>query len=287
MPKFHYIFKEVRSYLRFGILISMQGTLFYVYSNSDKFFAGRAWMPSTLGHYVMALQLAQLPSEKITVLINQVAFPAFSLLASDLDRFRRFYLKTVNVCATLVFPLFVGGFLVGADLVQLLLSDKWAPIGRIFEYLCLAQILVSLNSINNFVHNSQGRASWSTLYTVVCAILVPLSFFFAVPYGLEAALIPWFTTHAVLSVSWIAITTRSMGITPGDYLKGLSIPLAATVAMAAAIQFVCNIYGDCLNSPGRLYPLTIKIGIGASTYFMFLWVFDRRIFSELKSLRKT
>jgi len=235
----------------------------------------------------MALQLAQLPSEKITVLINQVAFPAFSLLTSDQERFRDFYLKAVNMSATLVFPLFVGGFLVGADLVQVLLADKWAPIGRIFEYLCLAQIMVSLGPINNFVHNAQGRASWSSLYTLACAVLVPLSFFIAVPYGLEAALIPWFTTYVLLSLSWIAITTKKIGITPGAYLKELSIPFAATLTMATAIKFVFILGGDYLGSLGQLSRLIIKCGIGASTYIIFLCVFDKRIFNKLRASRKT
>jgi O-antigen/teichoic acid export membrane protein len=287
LPRFHYSFKDVKPYLKFGLLVSLQGTLFYIYDKSDKFFAGRAWHPTILGHYYMALQLAQLPTEKITVLINHVAFPTFSLLASDHERLRSFYLKTVHVSATLIFPLFVGGFLVGADLVQVLLSDKWAPIGRMFEYLCLAQIMVSLNAVNSFVHNAQGRASWSSLYFVACAILVSLSFFLAVPYGLEAALIPWFTTYVVLSVSWIAITTKKIGIAPGAYLKELSIPFAATLTMATAIQFVLILGGDYLKSLGQLSSLIIRCGIGASTYIMVLWVFDKRIFNILKSSRKT
>ncbi len=114
-----------------------------------------------------------------------------------------------------------------------------------------------------------------------------LSFFLAVPYGLEAALIPWFTTYAVLSVSWIAITTRKIGITPGVYLKGLSIPFAATLTMATAIQLVSILGGDYLNSLGQLSSLIIKCGIGASTYIMFLWVFDKRIFNVLRTLRRT
>ena len=286
LPTFHYRFKDIKPFLRFGVLVSVQGTLHAMYATSDRIFAGRAWQPATLGHYVMAIQLAQLPSEKITVLINHVAFPTFSLLASDHDRFRSFYLKTVNVTATLVFPLFVGGFLLGADLVQVLLSDKWASIGRIFEYLCLAQIMVSLNAVNSFVHNAQGRASWSSLYTIACAVLVPLSFFFAVPYGLEAALIPWFTTYVVLAVAWIAITTKKIGITPSIYLKELSIPFLGTVTMAAGIQLMCIIGSDYLGTLGHFYRLIIKFGIGASTYIMFLWIFDKRVFNELKALRK-
>ena len=176
--------------------------------------------------------------------------------------------------------------MVGADLVQVLLSDKWAPIGRIFEYLCLAQIIVSLNAVNNFVHNAQGRASWSSINTAVCAVLVPLSFFLAVPYGLEAALIPWFTTYVVLSISWIVITAKKIGITAGAYLKGLSIPFAATVSMATAIQLMGNLAGEYLDSIGGLSRLVIKFMIGATTYILFLWFFDKRIFNELKALRK-
>ncbi len=286
LPRLHFSFKDIRSYLKFGILMSLQGTLHYMYATSDKFFGGRAWQPGTLGQYSMALQLAQLPSEKITVLINHVAFPTFSLLAFDNDRLRNFYLKIIHICATLVFPIFVGGFLVGADFVQILLSDKWAAIGHIFEYLCLAQIMVSLNAVNSMVHNAQGRASWSSVYTVLCAIVIPLSFFLAVPYGLEAALIPWFTTYIVLAVSWIAITTKKIGISLSVYLKRLSIPFAATVTMALGIQLVSNFGGAYISSLGLLYALVIKVGIGSSIYILFLWFFDRGIFTELNALRR-
>ena len=257
--------------------------MFYVHEKADKFFAARAWQAVTLGQYSMALQLAQLPSEKITALINHVSFPTFVLLTHDRERFAKFYLSTVNVCATLVFPVFVGGFLVGADLVQLLLSETWASIGRIFEFLCLAQIPVSLNAVNNFVHNARGRPSWSTFNTAVCATLVPISFFVAVPYGLEAALIPWFTTQVVLSVVWSAITTRTICITPRVYLKGLSVPFTATVAMATAVQLVTALGDDYLRSLGPLCSLTIKCGVGAAVYVTLLWVYDRRVFYAMKS----
>ena len=100
-------------------------------------------------------------------------------------------------------------------------------------------------------------------------------------------MIPWFTTYVVLSVSWIAITIKKIGITPRAYLKGLSIPFAATLTMATAIQFVLIVGGDYLNSLGQLSSLISKCGIGASTYIMFLWVFDKRILNVLRTLRRT
>lgn len=286
-PSFHFNFNEVRQFLKFGMLISLQGTLFYVYDKSDKYFAGRAWQPSTLGQYILALQLAQLPSEKITVLINHVAFPTFSLLASDPERFRNFYLKTIKICAALVCPLFIGGFLVGSQIVGVLLSEKWAAIGPIFEYLCLAQILVSLNALNNFVHNAQGRVAWSSLNTTICAIVVPISFWLAVPYGLEAALIPWFTTYTVVSVVWIVVTIRSIGITPLQYIRNLSTPIAATLAMAGAISALeASSLLDSFSAMNLTIQLLLKVSVGAGTYLAYWWAFDDSIVEHLRSLRR-
>ena len=57
--------------------------------------------------------------------------------------------------------------------------------------------------------------------------------------------------------------------------------------MATAIKFVFILGGDYLGSLGQLSRLIIKCGIGASTYIIFLWVFDKRIFNKLRASRKT
>lgn len=288
-PRFHFNFNEAKTYLKFGITVSIGASLFYVSDISDKFFAGRAWNATMLGYYAFALQLAQIPTEKIVVLINQVSFPAFSKLQHDKDQLGKLYLDIIKVTATLVLPLFVGGYLVGEDLVKVLLNEKWFPIILLFKYLCLSQIITALNAVNNHVQTARGRPLWGLYFNMICVILMPISFYFAVQYGLHAILIPWFTTYLFICTIWIYITLKSLDINVYSYFTRLSTPIKGTLLMSICV-FILNVYltryfpGQNKNLLSLL--LFVKIILGGIVYVSYLWIFDKSLFNSLQKLRK-
>lgn len=281
-PRFHFSFAEVKSYLTFGMMVFTGRSFFYISDKSDKFFAGRAWSPLTLGYYSFALQLAQLPTEKITVLINQVSFPVFSKLQNKKEEFASFYLKVINMTATLVMPIFTGGFLVGEDMIKILLNDKWFPIIPLFKYLCLTQIFTSLNAANSFVHYSLGRPNLSMYYHGTCAFLMTISFYIAVQYGLNAILIPWFTTYIIICIAWTVITVNTMGISVFKYIRNLMNPLLATFSVFIAITLFSSYIFLPLNI---ISMLAIKVMLGLVVYVCYFIYFDRQIFQRIKNLR--
>lgn len=286
LPKLHFNFNEAKSYLKFGITMALGRSLFYVWEQSDKFFAGRAWNTKILGYYSFAIQLAQIPTEKIVVLINQVAFPAFSKLQDDKDQFNTLYLNITKVTATIVLPLFVGGFLVGDNIVRILLNEKWYPIIFLFKYLCLSQIMMAMNAINNFAHAAQGRPHWGLCYHAAAAILMPVSFYLAVPYGLNAILIPWFTTFLLICSVWIITTLKKLGVPITAYIKNLSHPILAVLTMAAGV----TVFEYLLVSLAKMdipliFILVMKVATGGVCYLGYLWVFNRQLFHDFKKLR--
>lgn len=276
LPAFHFNIWEVKSYLGFGIYVALANSLFYFRGTSDKLFAGMMWTPDMLGYYSFALSLAVLPTDKITAVINQVAFPAFSKLQNDNKRSNDFYLRTIKVTALLVLPLFMGGYLIGEDLVILLLGGKWLNSIIIFRYLCLAQIIRSLNAINSFVHLGQGRSRWEFNYNLVSAILVPVSFYFAIKSReLDVILIPWFATYSVICCVWIIITLKKIGIRLSQYLEYLSQPILAVSTMSAAVLIYQTIIQHDFPSISRVFSLCLQITIGGAFYIGYLLVFDR------------
>ena len=286
LPSGSFSFQEVKSYLGFGINVAMGRTLHYVYDKSDKFFAGRAWPVHMLGYYSFALQLAKIPTDKIVSLINQASYPAFAQLQASRDEFNRFYLRISKVTMVIVLPIFVGGFMVGDELVRLLLDEKWLPIIPLFRYLCLAQLIVSLITINNLAHVAQGRPHWSLAFNAVVTVFMPISFYFATRHGLNAILIPWFTTYLVLCTGWTLVTLKKIGIGPGTYLGNLFKPAAAVVTMSLGILAFQTLAEKAPRiDPGILVTLAIEVAIGALLYAGFLWVFDRGMVLELKKLR--
>ncbi|MBT8386682.1 MAG: lipopolysaccharide biosynthesis protein, partial [Ignavibacteria bacterium] len=285
VPSFHFNFEEAKSYLKFGIIVSITGSFSYVNEKMDRFFAGRAWSSNMLGFYTLALQLSQIPTEKIVVLINQVSFPAFSQLQYQKDKFNKFYINIVRITVTLVLPIFVGAYLVSEDLIKVLLNEKWYPIIYLFKYLCLTQIISALNAVNSVVHTAQGRPHWHLGFNIVRAIVMSTSFYFAVQYGLHAIIVPWFTTYLIICLLWLIITLKKLEIGILIYIRNLYHPVIGTGVMTLAV-LLCHNQMRLVSDFSPISSLIPQVIIGALAYISYLWFFNRELYYELKKLRK-
>jgi O-antigen/teichoic acid export membrane protein len=273
--------------LRFGVSVAVGGSLFYLYSKADRFFGGRALASTALGYYCFALQLSQLPTEKIVVLINQVSFSAFSQLQDEAAKFKKFYLNITKMTATLVIPIFVGGFLMGGDVVRVILNEKWFPMIPLFEYLCIAQIMTAMNAVNNFVHTAQGRPNWSLYFNAAMALFFPVSFYFAVQHGLKAILIPWFTTYLFMCTAWMLVTLKKIGISVGVYGRNLVNPLAATLMMSAIVMICKYAFNPVRFHEPPVFAVIAEVLFGTFVYAFYLWRFDRGLFEGVRRLIRT
>ncbi len=286
-PLFSFHFHEAKQFIQFGILVALGRSLFYVYEKSDRFFAGRAWPAQSLGLYSFALQLAVIPTDKIVPIINQVSYSAFAALQHEKERFNALYLNIAKITATLVFPIFIGGFLVGESLIRILLTEQWYPMIPLFRYLCLAQIFVAMSAVNGFVHTAQGRPGNNLVFNIVLAVFMPVSFFFAARHGIHAILIPWLTAYIVINIGWFVYTLRKIDIPITSYLGSLKIPSLVTAAMAAAVIVSDRAVGTAIFPGGNIHgSLAIDVLIGASVYMFLLWKFDSRHLKSIKSLIK-
>jgi O-antigen/teichoic acid export membrane protein len=283
-PKLNLNFRETRGYLRFGIMVAASSSAFYMFEVSDRFFAGRAWAAEALGFYLLAMQLAQVPTEKLVSTINQVTYALFSRYQDDLRIFSSYYLKTIKLTATLVFPIFVGGFLVGEQLIPILLGEKWLPMITLFRFLCLAQILVTLNAVVSFLHMALGKPVKGLYFSLACAVLMSISYYFAVQHEKEAILIPWFTTYLLITVVWLGTTNATLGISTSRYLSALRMPVLGVCVMAAIV------YGLMQLEQGAAIDvkvmLAVKILCSALGYGLFFWLFDREFLNSVRALRK-
>jgi O-antigen/teichoic acid export membrane protein len=283
-PDLHFRLSEVRSYLSFGISVAIARSLFFLYSKSDRIFAGRAFAATVLGYYSYALQLAEIPTEKIVVLINQVSFSAFSHLQDDAPQFNRLYLNMVRTTATIVLPMFLGGFMVGQDLIRLLFNPKWYPMIPLFEYLCLAQIVTALNAINSFVHTARGRPEFALRFNAVMALFLPLSFYLAVQHGINAIVIPWFTTYFIICGGWLLFTLRSISISVRLYGRVLWAPAVATLAMCLVISLSKVPLARLTSTSPSIVALITEILAGAAVYLVALRHLDPGIFAIAKAI---
>ena len=286
-PSKRFSFSDAISYLKFGFPIAIGDSLRYVNNKSDDFFAGRVWESGLLGFYSFAKQLSRIPNDKIVGLITQVSFPAFVQLKHDNERFKRFYLNVVKVIAAIILPLYVGGFLVGDELIHLLFNEKWYPMIFVFKYICLSEIITPLTSLSLQVHGALGRPKRILAFQVVMICFLPLSFFIVAPLGLQAIIIPWFTTYLFISLAWNYFTLKTIGVNSFVYLNNLASPIGGTIVMILAVVGYSNLdifFGKALSQT-EIIDLLAKILIGGASYFSYFYFFFFFTLSKIKYLR--
>jgi O-antigen/teichoic acid export membrane protein len=274
-PSWHFDLWRCRGLLWFGVTIAGGRTLFYIGENIDKYLAGRSWSPGALGLYSFALSLAQLPTNKIVGLINSVSYPALAEVQADRSRFSRLYLHICKATAAVTLPLYLSGFLLGGEIVSIVLGPKWMPMSTAFQVLCIGQLFTSLNAVNGFAHAASGRPAWSVYYQLCSIPCMGVSFAIGAHFGLMGMVIPWVSTYAVLSVAAILDSLRRLEIPISAYVGALSVPLGATVAFVSAFWVGGRLVAFVVPTLARTLPALMLVGLLASAvYAMCFWVFD-------------
>ncbi len=282
-PRFKFGFDQLRPYLRYGINVAAGNSLYYFYTKSDCFFAGRMLGASKLGYYSMALQLSVIPTDKVISLINRVSFPLFSRCQNDTATFNDFFLKMVKILTIIAMPLYCGGIFLADELISLLLGPKWIDAIIPFKMLCIAQIFVALASVNAIVYNAKGLPRVNLYFNLVNFIMLPLSFFIAARYGLIYVAIPWITVHPLIRIGQTLMTLKLLSIGLSKYLKTISHPIYAVMLMIMILTLFRSFYFNVID-PHRtmdiIYVIAV-IAIGAACYLGYYALFQRNVIAGL------
>jgi O-antigen/teichoic acid export membrane protein len=175
-PALVFRFSYAWEMLVFGIKIMGSRIQWYMYSNADYLLVGRMLGKDMLGHYTMAFRLATLPTEKVTAVVNQVMFPAFSQLQNDLPSLCQAFLKTTSYVSLITFPLLAIIAAFAPEIVVGLLTDKWLPSVFPLRVLCVIGLLRSVDVIIPQVLVARGRATLIFKYTTLLMCVLPASF---------------------------------------------------------------------------------------------------------------
>jgi O-antigen/teichoic acid export membrane protein len=286
-PEPHFDFSEAKPLLKFGINVAGSRSLYYVFQKSDKFIVGKMFNAQFLGYYSLAMQLSSIPTEKIVSTIQQVAYPVFARYQNNPSKFQNVYLELIKYVSFIVMPLFLGGMFLGEEIILVCLGEKWAPITLLFRFLCLAQLLESISTINGVVHNAAGRPRWFLYFTLGNILVMPISIFVASRYGFDMLAIPWVTFFPAISIFGTWLTIKKFEIPISAFIKRIISPLLASVFMIAAIWGTQVLIQSIWLTPrGSVVTLLQELIVGALCYFSYLGLYERKSILALWDLRK-
>jgi PST family polysaccharide transporter len=266
----------VRSMLRFGGTITLNGIVVYFAYNLEKVLLGRFWGAQAVGIYGRGYQLVNIPTDNLNSAVGEVAFSALSRVQNEPSRFKSYFLKGYSLVLGLTLPITIVCALFAKDLIAVLLGAKWNEAAPIFRLLAPTILIFAMINPFSWLLFSIGKVGRSLKIALVIAPLVIAGYLIGLPYGPKGVALGYSASMALWIVPHIVWCVRGTAISFWDVMQTLRRPLLSGI-VAAALPFALQLfYGQ------RLSPLP-RLIIGGSVFVavylgMLLYVMGQKSF---------
>lgn len=244
--------------LKVGSQTSTSGVIWFLLVQADIFIAGKWLGKEALGAYSVAMHLASLPNQRISSLIGQVAFPAFSRIQHDIAKVASHTLFGVRALSIFSFPVFWGLSGLAPELVRVLLGPKW---GDSILPLQMLSLVMPLRTVNTFVPNAiQGLGRFDVILknVLVSFVIFVTAFVVGAQWGLVG-----------LCTAWLVSTPFAFFITMKRNMEVLMIPMQSllySMAKPACFAFIMSlVIFTCQKTIFASIPDLPKLALGIVT----------------------
>lgn len=275
--------KDMGDMLRFGSFVTTSKLLWYVYSRSDVFIIGKLLGKELLGFYSIAMHLASLPMQKVSEMLSQVGFAAYSSIQHDMSAIRSHFLKVIRILGFLSFPIFWGISSISPDLVMVVLGSRWEKAIIPLQLLALVGPIRMIGHGSGGALTAIGKPHIATLNLLIALVIMPPAFFIGTYYGgLVGASVAWVIGYPVLVLARIRISLPPLGLTTGKYLGAMVGPAAGGAVMYLTVILARTTIAEPLLGP--ISGMVFLAALGALVYSAFMWLFWRNICLEVIDL---
>ena len=264
-PRLRFCRKSLRRCLGFSANVAGARMAWYLEDNADQFIVGRFLGSQALGFYGFAQRFGTEMTGRILSILVQVAFPVYSRIQDETERFKKLFLMSTELVCTLLFPLAIGLFLVADDAIPWLLTEKWVPMILPLKILCWAVIPKTIHSLTGPPVLAKGGAALTFRYHVISLIVLSVSYFVGTRFGLPGVCFVLVTIYPLLVLYWLASSRRLIGYEWRELGRALCPALAGSVVMLALTllvkSWVLNLF-----PPTPLFRVSLIMLTGGTSY---------------------
>lgn len=271
LPQFS--FQRLRQVMSFSAYVSVNQIIWYFYNSADILLVGKLLGRELLGFYSVAMQVASIPMEKISGIINQVALPAYASIQKDPEMAGLHFLKTVRIMAILAFPVMWGISCTASELVPLILGDKWRMAIVPLQLLCLVMPVRMIQSLTAPAMFGLGRPEIVLKNTLLAFVIIPIAIGIGCKWGISGVALAWVISFPLVFLRNISRVVKVFGLKVIDVIAAMAKPFVTAIAMYAAVTTVK------MQLQTKLDPIVLVgaiITIGVSVYVGIILAIDHR-----------
>ncbi|MFQ5453974.1 MAG: lipopolysaccharide biosynthesis protein [Candidatus Zixiibacteriota bacterium] len=273
-------FSGAKKLIRFGLTITTEGLLYYLYMETDKVIVGRILGNQLLGVYAVASNLASMITEKILPIVTQVSFTAYSRIQHDLGKINDNLLKTTHIIAFLWFPIFYGMVGIAPEAIVVILGSKWEVIVVPFQILCLIVPFKTISVLLPPAVQAIGQPKVNMINMGITFVVMVIAFLIGVRWGIIGVCLVWVIAYPVALIVTTQRCLKALNLSLMNYLAEIKFPVIASVLMMAAILLFKKVNLVDLQPLNSLVVIVISSTIIYAGYIM---TFKRSEYQKLKS----
>ncbi len=229
--------------IRFGAYVTGSRLLYYWNNSVDSFIIGKLLGAQFLGYYSMAMQIAMIPVEKISALINQINFPVYSELKHNKEHSKHYLLRQTRFISFLSFPVFGGLAAIAPYAVTMILGAKWQPITLPLQLLCILGLVRSIGVLIPPLLNALGEVKFTFACTLITTAVLPIAFLIGAKiYGLLGLVIALIVFYPLLYLPPYWKAFRLLNISSKEYFSCLRGPIMLSCSIFIIIKLLENIF---------------------------------------------
>jgi PST family polysaccharide transporter len=256
----------VRSMLRLGATVTLNGLIVYVAYNLDKVLLGRFWGADALGIYGRAYTLIEIPTANLNNAIGGVIFSTLSRLQEDHVRLQSYFLKGYSVVVSMTLPITVFCALFADELILITLGPKWMEAVVIFRLLAPTILVFGMINPLYWFLVSVGLQRRSLNIAFFIAPWVTAAYLIGLPYGAEGVALAFSVAMTLFLVPCLVWCVHGTIISPEDLFKTVSRPFLSAFA-AGIIAYVFH-----ASTAQALNPAVMLLLGGGIMLAVYLWV---------------
>jgi PST family polysaccharide transporter len=260
----------IRSMMRFGGTLTLNGLVVYIASNFEKVLLGRFWGAEALGIYGRAYQLIRIPTDNLNSAVGDVAFSALSRIQDDPGRLRRYFLKGYSLVLALTLPVTVACAFFADDMIFVLLGPKWKAAAGIFRLLAPTILVFAIANPLGWLLSSIGMVGRGLKIALVIAPLMITSYVIGLPYGPKGVAFAYSAVMTLWVIPAIAWCVHGTPISFWDILRAVSRPLASIIPAVGLAFGVGLFFGKALSPLPRLLLESAVLFISYSGVLLFV-----------------
>lgn len=277
-PSFAFSKKSFKLLFGYGSKLLIAGLYAQILNNVYNICLGKFYPTASLGYYTKAKSFADLSAGTVVSVVQQATFPILTAVQDDKEKLVSIYSRLIRMSAFFIIPLMTLIALLAKPIVTLLLTNKWASLIPLLQWMVFARIFFPMSALNMNLLNAVGR---SDLFLKVDLSKLPLTILamaITIPLGVKAMIIGHVVTSALAFLINAYLPGKFYGYGPIQQLKDMLPFLVATIGMSISV-FVMTSFIDNL-----VLQLLLGALLGLVTYLFICWLLKLEEMTEVWSL---